>query len=53
MDRESIKQLELDVRLLRRRHGMKPEELQKRLAELPDVAHKAAPIEVEPAGGED
>ena len=53
MDRESIKQLELDVRMLQRRRWITPEELQKRLAALPDVADKAAPAEVEPASGED
>lgn len=53
MDRESMKQLELDVRMLRRRSWISAEELEKRLAELPDVADKAAPVEVEPAGGGD
>ena len=53
MDRESIKQLELDVRMLRRRRWITPEELQKRLAALPDVADKAAPVDVDSASGED
>ena len=53
MDRESTKHLELDVRMLQRRRWITPEELQKRLAALPDVADKAAPVDVEPASGED
>jgi len=53
MDLESMKQLELDVRMLRRRRWITREDLEQRLAELPDVADKAAPLEVESTGSED
>ena len=53
MDLESMKQLELDVRMMRRRSWIAREDLEKRLAELPDVSHKAAPVEVAPADSED
>ncbi len=53
MDLESQKKLELDVRMMRRRDWMKPEELEKRLAALPDVSDKVAPIESEPADSSD
>lgn len=49
MDRESLKQLELDVRLLRKRGWIAPERLERELAALPDVAHKAAPQPPAPA----
>ncbi|MBW2267585.1 MAG: hypothetical protein JRH16_03335 [Deltaproteobacteria bacterium] len=52
MDLESMKQFELDVRMLRRRGWIEQDELEKRLAELPDVADKAAPVEAEPPSGE-
>ena len=47
MNRDSMKALQLDRRLLRRRGWIAPEELDKELAALPDVADKAAPPEVE------
>ena len=43
MDRESLKQLQLDVRLIRKRGWIAPEELERELAALPDVADKVAP----------
>ena len=49
MDRESRERLRLDRRLIRRRGHLKPEELARELAALPDVAHKAAPPEERPA----
>jgi hypothetical protein len=49
MNRDSMKALHLDRRLLRRRGWIAPEELEKQLAALPDVADKAAPLEAEPA----
>jgi len=43
MDRKSMQQLKLDRRLLRRRGWIKGEDLERALAELPDVSHKIAP----------
>ena len=37
------RKLRLDHRLLRRRGWIDPEELEKELADLPDVSHKAQP----------
>ena len=37
------RKLKLDRRLLRRRGWIDPEELEKELADLPDVSHKAQP----------
>ena len=50
MDLESMRQLKLDVRMLRRRGWIEEKELQKELAALPDVGDKAAVSEVEPPG---
>lgn len=50
MDLESMEQLKLDVRMLRRRGWIEESELEKQLASLPDVADKAAATEVEPPG---
>ena len=36
--------LKLDRRLLRRRGWVDPKELEKALADLPDVSHKAQPL---------
>jgi hypothetical protein len=47
MDRESKERLRLDRRLVRRRGHLSPEELERELAKLPDVAHKAVPLEPE------
>jgi len=43
MDRKAMQQLKLDRRLLRRRGWIKGDELERALAELPDVSHKIAP----------
>lgn len=48
MDRESMKRLRLDRRLIRRRGWVSKEELERELTALPDVSHKIAPV-----GGED
>jgi hypothetical protein len=47
MDRESKERLRLDRRLVRRRGYISPEELERELSQLPDVAHKAVPLEPE------
>ena len=47
MDRESMRRLRLDRRLIRRQGWLSEEELERELAALPDVSHKIAP-----AGGE-
>ena len=45
-----IRKLKFDRRLLRRRGWVDPKELEKELADLPDVSHKAhSPAEEEPA----
>ena len=41
MDRESMSRLRLDRRLIRRRRWISEEDLEKELAQLPDVSHKA------------
>ena len=38
------RKLKFDRRLLRRRGWVDPEELEKELADLPDVSHKAQPL---------
>jgi hypothetical protein len=38
------RKLRFDRRLLRRRGWVDPEELEKELADLPDVSHKAQPL---------
>ena len=43
MDRDSMKRLRLDQRLIRRRGWISGEELERELADLPDVSHKVAP----------
>jgi hypothetical protein len=49
MDRNTMKALRLDVRLLRRRGWISGEELARELEALPDAAHKIAPPEPEAA----
>jgi hypothetical protein len=44
MDRESKERLRLDRRLVRRRGHIAPDELERELSRLPDVAHKAVPL---------
>ncbi len=39
------RKLKFDRRLLRRRGWVDPEELEKELADLPDVSHKAQPLD--------
>jgi hypothetical protein len=52
MPDESLGKLRLDRRLLNRRGWISSEELEKELAELPDVSDKMAPPEDEsPRGG--
>ena len=46
MDRKSLEWLKLDRRLIRRRNWISSKELRRELDALPDVADKAAPIEV-------
>lgn len=46
MDLDSMRQLKLDVRMLRRRGWISADALEKELAQLPDVAAKAAPADV-------
>ena len=41
MDYDHTHKLKFDRRLLRRRGWVDPEELEKELADLPDVSHKA------------
>ena len=50
MDRESMKKLRLDRRLIRRRGWIRPNELEKELSRLPDVSDKVAPIEEDAPG---
>ncbi|HZO08349.1 MAG TPA: hypothetical protein VFC77_03140 [Myxococcota bacterium] len=50
MDRESKLRLRLDRRLIARRGHISREELERALAELPDVASKAMPLVVEDGG---
>jgi len=52
MDRESKERLRLDRRLIRRRGHISPEELERELRRLPDVAHKAVVITPEAGEGE-
>ncbi len=52
MDLESMDQLKLDVRMLRRRGWIEEKELESALKSLPDVADKAAVSEVEPPASE-
>jgi len=47
VDRKSLEWLKLDRRLIRRRNWIPSKELQRELDSLPDVADKAAPIEVD------
>lgn len=48
MNRESMTRLRLDRRLIRRRGWMSREELERELAALPDVTHKAVSGSEEP-----
>jgi hypothetical protein len=41
---DHTRKLKLDRRLLRRRGWVDPKELEKELADLPDVSHKAQPL---------
>ena len=43
MDYDHTRKLKFDRRLLRRRGWVDSEELEKELADLPDVSHKAQP----------
>jgi hypothetical protein len=45
MDRDAMERLRLDRRLIRRRGWMAKEDLDRELAELPDVSDKIAPRE--------
>ena len=49
MDRESMRRLRLDRRLIRRRGWVSEEELERELTALPDVSHKIAPVGGEPS----
>jgi len=44
MTYDYTRKLKLDRRLLRRRGWVDPKELEKELADLPDVSHKAQPL---------
>jgi len=51
MDRENVKRLRLDRRLIGRRGWIPAEELEREVSELPDVSDKIAVVEpVEPSG---
>jgi hypothetical protein len=45
MDRDSLEKLRLDRRLIRRRGWIAPDDLDREIDSLPDVAHKIAPSE--------
>lgn len=45
MDRDAISKLRLDRRLTSRRDWISPEDLERELEALPDVASKVAPTE--------
>lgn len=45
MDRESLRELRLDRRLIRRRNWIDPKELERELEVLPDVSDKISPSE--------
>jgi hypothetical protein len=47
MDRESMKSLRLDRRLIRRRRWISAKELASELEQLPDVSHKASTGDLE------
>ena len=47
MVHDYTRKLKFDRRLLRRRGWVDPEELEKELADLPDVSHKAQPLEAD------
>ena len=49
MDRESMRRLRLDRRLIRRRGWLSEEDLERELTALPDVSHKIAPVGGEPS----
>ncbi len=49
MNRESMRRLRLDRRLIRRQGWLSEEELERELAALPDVSHKVAPAGGEPS----
>jgi hypothetical protein len=44
MDYDHTRRLKFDRRLMRRRGWVDSEELEKELADLPDVSHKAQPL---------
>ena len=48
MHRQALRDLRLDRRLVRRRSWIPRQELERELAELPDVSHKIAPDEDTP-----
>ena len=49
MAQDHTRKLKLDRRLLRRRGWVDPKELEKELADLPDVSHKAQPLDEDEA----
>ncbi len=53
MDLKSLDRLKLDRRLIRRRNWISSDELRRKLDALPDVADKAAPIEVDEGESEE
>jgi hypothetical protein len=52
MDRDSMKRLRMDRRLIGRRAWISQQELDAELAELPDVSDKMAPPQEPDEGGE-
>lgn len=52
MDQETMRNLRLDRRLLRRPGWISPQELDAELAGLPDVSDKIAPAEAPASAGE-
>ncbi len=47
MDRKSTEKLRLDRRLIGRKAGITPKELEREIQALPDVSHKIAEVEEE------
>jgi hypothetical protein len=51
MNRDSLQRLRLDRRLIQRREWISGSDLEKALAELPDVSDKIAPPDEDPDSG--
>jgi hypothetical protein len=53
VDRKSLERMKFDRRLIRRRNWISSDDLRRELDSLPDVAEKAAPIEMDEAESEE